>query len=82
MRVWWLVPLALCACATAPKGWVRPDGAPVDAGQFTLAETACKGEIEKEASKAQSPIVALSMYAQDNPIWLGCMAQHGYLVAR
>ena len=48
------ITLALAACATAPKGWTRLDGKPIDPVQLEADQTICKGEVEKAAVQGGS----------------------------
>jgi len=75
----------VCGCASVPKVWTRPDGKPIDPAQLQLDDTACRGETEKAAAQGgkDSTINMPGMVGgQDRSIYLGCMAQRGYLAAK
>lgn len=76
--------VAVAACAALPKAWTRPDGAPITPAQFQLDDTICRGETEKAAAQGQSRSTVNSPFTdnQDRSIYVGCMAQHGYLAAQ
>jgi len=77
--------LAVAACTTMPTTWTRVDGQPVNPTQLEADRLACSGDVEKAAvqGQARSTIgVPLGMDRQDYRIFVGCMAQHGYLAAQ
>lgn len=82
MRAYLLgITLALAACSTVPQAWTRPDGK-IDPAQFELDKTVCRGEMQKAAVSQREPKIYLP--GEENPlttIFVGCMAQHGYMVA-
>ncbi len=73
--------LLLTACTTAtPTVWARPDGRPVDPAQLQLDQTACRGEMEKARLSEKEEKIYFP--GEQNPltaVFVGCMAQHGYL---
>jgi hypothetical protein len=79
-----MVCLAAGGCAPAPAavGWFRADGKVADPTQRQLAETICKGEVEKAAAQGHSVGTmdrVIGPDRQDTQIFAGCMAQQGYI---
>jgi hypothetical protein len=76
--------VAVGGCAQLPTTWTRPDGAPITPAQLQIDDTICRGETEKAAAQGQSrSTVNLPVTDnQDRSIYVGCMAQHGYLAAK
>jgi hypothetical protein len=84
----WLLPLLLAGCATAaPPTWIRVDGKPMTQEQFTLDQTICRGEMQKSnltnTIKSGISVDANGVYDPKaraiDQVYIGCMAQHGYL---
>jgi len=77
--------IAIVGCSALPKTWTRPDGAPITPAQLQIDDTICRGETEKAAAQGQSKSTVNSTFGADNQdrsIYVGCMAQHGYLAAK
>lgn len=72
----------LSACTHEAAGWKRVGGFPIDAQQLEAARLACRGQVEMAAAQGQSRSTVgapFGMDAQDNRIFVGCMAEKGYL---
>lgn len=66
----------------APTNWHRTDGHVVSPQQLQMDTTICKGELEKVAvlGLAKSTVDSrLGMDQQDRRVYVGCMAEKGYL---
>jgi hypothetical protein len=78
-----LLCLAVAACAKPPEmGWIRHDGTPITDAQFELDSTACRGEGQKAgltARRAEGIGEALHQGQAVSDVFVGCMAQHGYV---
>jgi hypothetical protein len=76
--------VAVAGCASLPKGWTRPDGAPITPAQLQLDDTICRGETEKAATQGRSRSTINDPFPSDQArgIYEGCMAQRGYLAAK
>jgi hypothetical protein len=88
MRHLTIVLLLLTGCAAQKEiNWVRGDGKPFDRAQFNLDQLACKGETQKAAltttQEARIACGSEGCYSTRakavNDVFVGCMAQHGYL---
>lgn len=79
-----MLAFSVCGCASAPKTWTRPDGAPIVSSQLQLDLTACKGEVQKAnmAAGDDAPYEIPGLQTPRADIMSGCMAQRGYLAAR
>ena len=79
-----LLALLLCGCSMLPRGWVRPDEAPINSAKFQIDDRYCRGQVETAAvqsgrnSTINSPLGA---DRQDRTAYIGCMADNGYAVA-
>jgi hypothetical protein len=80
--------LAITGCATAPPPtWTRIDGKPMTQDQFTLDQTICQGERQKSnltnTVRGGVSVDANGLYDPKiralDQVYIGCMAQHGYL---
>jgi hypothetical protein len=78
--LWALSALFLIGCQPeAAKAWLRADGVAPAAGELELAQTYCRGEVQKANMTAGSPLsVRQSMAEQD--AYSGCMAGRGLLL--
>lgn len=77
--------LSLAGCASAPRPWIRADGAALTGADLQLAVTACKGEVAKAAVQGQAISTIDSPFGpdrQDRRIYEGCMAQRGLIAAQ
>jgi hypothetical protein len=84
MRCLFACVLLLGGCASTPAVWIRPDGRPVDLAQVEVDRTICRGEVEKAAAQGGSQGTLdrfIGPDRQDKTIYLGCMAQRGYMQA-
>jgi hypothetical protein len=71
---------------TLPQSWRRADGQSLDAGQFDLDKTVCRGEMDR-ANMAAGNNARLNPetwgYTDDMiSVYSGCMAQNGYTAAK
>src|ERR1700728_2219485 len=80
------VAFAACTSATAPTTWTRLDGRAIDPTRLEADKTICRGEMEQaERVTNARALVPIYLPGQESPslkVYNGCMAQHGYAVAR
>lgn len=72
----------LMGCAQLPQDWKRTDGLAIGAAQLQADTLACKADVEKAAvqGQARSTVASpLGADAQDTRLFVGCMADRGYL---
>jgi hypothetical protein len=80
--------LAVAACThpTLPTTWARLDGRAVDPGQLEADKTVCRSKMEEgELVTNARALVPLYLPGQESPLvklYNGCMAEHGYAVAK
>jgi hypothetical protein len=81
-----LLAVAACTSATVPAAWTRLDGRAVDPSQLEADKTLCRGEMEQaEGVTNARGLVPIYLPGQESPslkVYKGCMAQHGYAVAK
>jgi hypothetical protein len=73
---------SLGGCVAQPVAWVRADNTVATPKQRQLAETICKGEVQKAAATGGSVGTMDRLIGpdrQDAQIYAGCMAQQGYV---
>jgi hypothetical protein len=84
MRAYRTLAVSLClattGCAGLPLDWVGADGQPADPNQLQIAETICRGDVQKAT---QGRAVGASDFMtgpnrQDQIIYNSCMAEFGY----
>lgn len=74
--------LILAGCVQAPKAWTRVDGLSVVPERLQADTVGCKGQVEKAAIQGQARSTVdmpLGMDRADSRVFLGCMAEKGYL---
>jgi hypothetical protein len=80
--------LAVAACTppTLPTTWTRLDGRAIDPGQLEADKTVCRSKMEEgEAITNARGLMPIYLPGQESPLvklYNGCMAEHGYAVAR
>lgn len=81
-----LLAVVACTTPTLPTTWTRPDGRAIDPAQLEADKTICQSKMEQAElvinARALTPIY---LPGQESPIvkvYNGCMAEHGYAVAR
>jgi len=81
-----LLAVAACTAAPLPTTWTRPDGRAIDPTQLEADKTVCRGEMEQAELVTNSRgLMPIYLPGQESPsvkVYDGCMAQHGYAVAR
>lgn len=75
--------MIVAACAKPRQmGWIRTDGKPVNEASFEVDSTVCRGERQKAGLAAPTPEgvgQALNQRDAKDEVFIGCMAQRGYL---
>jgi len=80
--------LAIVACSTStvPTTWTRPDGRAIDPTQLEADKTVCRSKMEQaELVINAGALIPIYLPGQESPllkVYNGCMAEHGYAVAR
>jgi hypothetical protein len=78
--------VAACTTATVPTTWTRPDGRAIDPTQLKADKTICQGKMEQaEIITNARALVPIYLPGEESPsikLYNGCMAEHGYAVAR
>lgn len=77
--------IGLAGCASAPRAWVKADGATPTSGDLQAAVAICKGQVATAASQGGGYSTMgglLGPDRTDRQIYEGCMAQHGYLAGQ
>jgi hypothetical protein len=86
LAIFSLLVVAACTTVTIPTTWTRPDGRVIDPTQLEADKTICRGKIEQaELVTNARALVPIYLPGQESPllkVYNGCMAEHGYAVAR
>lgn len=71
----------LAGCASAPQAWQRAQGGQAkNQEQLSLDQTMCRGEMQK-AGLTGNPNEDFLRGFKLNDVFIGCMAQHGWVAA-
>jgi hypothetical protein len=73
--------LAEAGCAALPQTFTRIDGRELDRKQLLTDQAMCRGEIKGNLSTGNQT-TALGPTEDAIAVYTGCMAQHGYKVAK
>ena len=73
--------LAEAGCAALPQRFTRIDGRALDPKQLLTDQAMCRGEIKDNLSTGNQT-TTLGPTEDAIAIYTGCMAQHGYRVAK
>jgi hypothetical protein len=72
--------------ATVPTTWARADGRAIDPAQLEADQTICRSEMEQAQLVTNARgLTPIYLPGQESPllkVYNGCMAEHGYAVAR
>jgi hypothetical protein len=75
-----------CTTQTVPTTWTRPDGRAIDPAQLEADKTICRSRMEEgERVTNARALTPIYLPGQESPLvkaYKGCMAEHGYAVAR
>jgi hypothetical protein len=81
--------LVVAACTTAttvPTTWTKADGRPIDPAQLQTDKTICRSRMEEgERVTNARALTPIYLPGQESPlvkVYNGCMAEHGYAVAK
>jgi hypothetical protein len=84
--------LAVVACTTptptptVPTTWARADGRAIDPAQLESDKTICRSKMEQAQLVTNARgLTPIYLPGQESPllkVYNGCMAEHGYAVAR
>jgi hypothetical protein len=81
--------LVVGACTTTttlPTAWTRPDGRAIDPAQLEADKTICQSRMEEgERVTNARALTPIYLPGQESPllkVYNGCMAEHGYAVAK
>lgn len=78
--------MAACISAPLPTTWTRADGRAIDPSRLEADKTICQSEMEQAQLVTNARgLVPVYLPGQESPllkVYNGCMAQHGYAVAK
>jgi hypothetical protein len=73
--------LAVAGCASLPEAFTRADGRRIDPNQLFTDQAICRAEIKDNLSTGDQTTI-WGPTDDATTVYTGCMAQHGYSVAK